>query len=126
MFEVKVTGNSAAELAANLTAMAAALKEKSNREPYARHATLVETELGVNDDQPEKSQGPTESAPKTNPAEEPAPTITIEQLRSLAGEKIKEDHKAEVAAAFEAHGAKKLTGIDPSEYAGLKADLEAL
>lgn len=149
MFEVKITGNTASAVAANLIAAAAIFGATATPETER----LAEEQLGVNEaaaPKPNPAPVPTEAetpkapssaskassssskpaatpSPVSAPTPEPsAPTVTIEELRSLAADKIKADHKAEVIAIFEAHGAHKLTAIEAEEYAGVKADLEAL
>ena len=59
------------------------------------------------------------SAVRSNP--EPNP-ITLEQVRAVLAEKSRSGHTADVRALLEAHGASKLSEIDPKEYPALLAE----
>ena len=78
--------------------------------------------LGVADALTELFSGTTESETDP-PAVKP---VTLEQVRAVLAEKSRDGHTAEVRVLLEKHGAVKLSGIDPGEYAGLLADAEAL
>lgn len=63
-----------------------------------------------------------ETSPSPN-AEPPKPKpITLEQVRAVLAEKSRSGHTAEVRALLEAHGAAKLSEIDPKEYPALLAE----
>jgi hypothetical protein len=72
--------------------------------------------------------GETTPEPKVSPPateSEPAPKqkpITLEQVRAALAEKSRSGHTAEVRALLEAHGAAKLSQIDPAEYPALLAE----
>ena len=61
------------------------------------------------------------SAEQPKSALEPKP-ITLEQVRAVLAEKSRGGHTAGVRALLEAHGAAKLSAIDPSEYPALLAE----
>lgn len=65
--------------------------------------------------------------PKSSPPPKKAEQqITLEQVRALLAEKSNNGYTAEVRELLKKHGADKLSGIDPSEYAALLADAEVL
>ena len=53
-------------------------------------------------------------------------TVTLEQVRAVLAEKSHDGFTAEVRALLEKYGASKLSQIDPSKYADLLAEAEAL
>ena len=60
-----------------------------------------------------------EQAPKKKP-------FTLEEVRAALLQKRKEGYGSEVKALLIAHGAEKLTEIDPGQYDSLMADAEAI
>lgn len=54
------------------------------------------------------------------------PEITLEQVRGVLAQKSNNGFTAEVRELLTKHGADRLSNIDPSEYAALLADAEAL
>lgn len=60
-------------------------------------------------------------AAQPKPATEPKP-ITLEQVRAVLAEKSRDGHTDDVRALLEAHGAAKLSAIDPKEYPALLAE----
>ena len=73
------------------------------------------------DDEPAK----TELA--AQPQQEPTqPTVTLEEVRAVLAEKSVAGHRAEVQALIRKCGADKLSAVDPSRYADLKAKAEVL
>ena len=75
-----------------------------------------------------ESAGNTQSEPST-PVAEPKPTekaVTLEQVRAVLADKSHDGFTAEVRTLLEKHGAKKLSEIDPANYAALLADAEGL
>ena len=56
---------------------------------------------------------------KSAPEQKP---ITLEQVRAVLAEKSRSGHTADVRALLEAHGAAKLSEIDPKEYPALLAE----
>lgn len=66
---------------------------------------------------------------KPLPAPEPKSDekkITLEQVRAVLADKSHAGFTAEVRALLEKHGAKKLSEINPENYAALLADAEEL
>lgn len=55
-----------------------------------------------------------------------AKPITLEQVRAVLAEKSQDGFTVEVRELLEKHGALKLSQIDPSNFAALLADAEAL
>ena len=53
-------------------------------------------------------------------------TVTLEQVRAVLAEKSHDGFTAEVRGLLEKYGASKLSQIDPSKYADLLAEAEAL
>ncbi len=53
-------------------------------------------------------------------------TVTLEQVRAALAEKSHDGFTAEVRALLEKYGASKLSQIDPSKYADLLVEAEAL
>ena len=62
-----------------------------------------------------------EKKPKKSKSE-----ITLEQVRAALAQKSNSGFTAEVRELLVKHGADRLSNIDPSEYAALLADAEAL
>ena len=63
------------------------------------------------------------SAAKQAQEEKP---LTLEEVRAVLAEKSRAGHTAEVRELLNKHGADKLSGIDPAEYAALLAEAEVL
>ena len=63
-------------------------------------------------------------APK--PVKESAPTIPLEKVRGILAEKSRAGYAAEVRAIIAKHGAEKLSGIAPEEYAAVLKEAEEL
>lgn len=53
-------------------------------------------------------------------------SVTLEQVRAVLAEKSHDGFTAEVRALLEKYGASKLSQIDPSKYADLLVEAEAL
>jgi len=62
-------------------------------------------------------------AVKHEPEEKP---LTLEEVRAVLAEKSRSGHTAEVRELLNKHGADKLSGIAPAEYAALLAEAEVL
>jgi len=62
-------------------------------------------------------------APTQKPEEK---TVTLEQVRAVLAEKSHDGFTAEVRGLLEKYGASKLSQIDPSKYAALLVEAEAL
>lgn len=69
------------------------------------------------------SIGSNEPSEVTKPEEK---QITLEEVRAVLADKSHDGFTDEVRALLEKHGASKLSEIDPSKYAALLADAEAL
>lgn len=72
--------------------------------------------------------GKKDSEGKTSGQEEqgPAKQYSLTEVRALLAEKSRAGFTAQVRELLAKHGADKLSGIDPSEYAALVADVEVL
>ena len=66
-----------------------------------------------------------EEKPVAKQAQEEKP-LTLEEVRAVLAEKSRAGHTAEVRELLNKHGADKLSGIDPAEYAALLAEAEVL
>jgi hypothetical protein len=64
--------------------------------------------------------------PSQVPTQKLEKTVTLEQVRAVLAEKSHDGFTAEVRALLEKYGASKLSQIDPSKYAALLAEAEAL
>lgn len=67
---------------------------------------------------------PTVDAAPTVPA--PKKELTLEEVRTVLGEKSRAGFTAEIQALLKKYGAPKLSGIDPKHYAALLKDVEVL
>lgn len=63
-------------------------------------------------------------APKA--VKESAPAIPLEKVRGILAEKSRAGYAAEVRAIIAKHGADKLSGVAPGEYAAILKEAEAL
>ena len=70
----------------------------------------------IHDSEPDTEAAP---VPETEP-------ITLEDVRAVLGEKSVQGHTAKVQALIHKRGAEKLSQVDPTEYASLLAEAEAL
>lgn len=66
-----------------------------------------------------------EEKPAAKQAQEEEP-LTLEEVRAVLAEKSRAGHTSEVRELLNKHGADKLSGIDPAEYAALLAEAEVL
>ena len=75
-----------------------------------------------------EKQGKKEPAGKASGQEEQEPEkqYSLTEVRALLAEKSRAGFTAQVRELLAKHGADKLSGIDPSEYAALVADVEVL
>ena len=67
---------------------------------------------------------PTVDAEPTVPA--PQKELTLEEVRTVLGEKSRAGFTAEIQALLKKYGAPKLSGIDPKHYEALLKDVEVL
>ena len=68
----------------------------------------------------------TADQPKVQVSAPDEKSLTLEAVRAVLAEKSRVGHTARVRELLEKHGAKKLSEIDPSEYAALLAEAEVL
>ena len=67
-----------------------------------------------------------EELPKEEKAKQEEKTYEIEDVRKILADKSRLGHTAKIRELLEKYGAKKLSGIEPSNYKGLVADVEKL
>lgn len=69
----------------------------------------------------------TESADETPDAAAPAePALTLEQVRVVLADKSRKGFTAQIRSLLQKYGAAKLSGIDPTNYKALLAEVEVL
>ena len=68
----------------------------------------------------------TEAKETPKAVKEPAPAIPLEKVRGILAEKSRARYAAEVRAIIAKHGADKLSGVAPEEYAAILKEAEAL
>lgn len=76
-----------------------------------------------------KSEEPPETFVKEEPAAAPEKEekpIPMETVRGILADKSREGHTAEVRAIIQKHGADRLSGLDPKDYASVISEAEAL
>jgi len=96
------------DIAVNLRSLADSLQAMVSEMESNEPVDVSQTEVSV--------KAPT-------PEEKP---VTLEQVRAVLAEKSHDGFTAEVRALLEKYGASKLSQIDPSKYADLLAEAEAL
>ena len=112
------------------------LRESSLRLVKASEA-LLEIARGDKEpaNEPQPSDSPAETASENKPAEQRLQLVPAESankpasladVRAMLAEKSRAGFTAEVRALILAHGADKLSGIDPSEYAAVMKEAEAI
>jgi len=107
-----------------------ALTKSLDQVAYALHNFCVKTlealgESPVNATKATATQTdatPTVETP-AQPAEQP---LTLVDVRKVAAEKTRQGHTEAIRTLIESYGVNKLSEIDPSNYAALKLELEAL
>ena len=73
------------------------------------------------------STEPAQTGEAPAPASAPAPkSYTIEEVRAVLLEKRRSGHKDEIRALLAAHGAERLTDIDPKEYPAMMREAEEI
>ena len=84
---------------------------------------LIEVSRSLRDifsgDEPAKPEPPQVQEPAVH-------AVTLEEVRAALAEKSVAGHRAEVQALIRECGADKLSAVDPSQYATLKAKAEVL
>ena len=63
---------------------------------------------------------------RVSPSVSTSPLVTLESVRAVLAEKSRAGHTDAIRALLEKHGASKLSGINPANYAALLADAEVL
>lgn len=96
------------------------LRESSLRLVKASEALL---EIARGDKEPANEPQPSDSPAETASENKPA---SLADVRAMLAEKSRAGFTAEVRALILAHGADKLSGIDPSEYAAVMKEAEAI
>lgn len=92
-------------------------KKKDLKKTADELRSLAEQLIGIADSLTE------EPAPKTK---EPEKELSYTDVRKVLAEKSRAGHTAKVKELLIAHGAEKLSGIDPKEYAALVKEAEVL
>ena len=54
------------------------------------------------------------------------PVLTLEAVRAVLADKSRAGYTAQIRSLLQKHGADKLSGINPANYAALLADVEGL
>lgn len=108
-------------LADSLQAVADAVADTSAAE--AELTTTKEPEKPAKAGKAAKNTAKQEEKPAAKQEEKP---LTLEEVRAVLAEKSRAGHTAEVRELLNKHGADKLSGIDPVEYAALLAEAEVL
>lgn len=68
----------------------------------------------------------TGTAAEMSASAEPAKAYSFTDVRTILAEKSRAGHTAEIRSLLTKHGADKLSGIKPEDYAALVAEAEAL
>lgn len=63
---------------------------------------------------------------ESEPVSSAEPVLTLEQVRAVLADKSRQGHTVEIRALLQKYGAAKLSGVDPSNYRALLADVEVL
>jgi len=107
-----------------------ALTKSLDSVAYALHNFCIKTleALGAPPAQAATATPPSaEAQPKaeaqTQPEEKP---LKLEDVRAVMAEKSRQGKTEAIRAILESHGANKLSDIDPSKYASLLAQVEAI
>lgn len=72
--------------------------------------------------EPKAEEKPAKKAEKKQKAKE----VTLAEVRAVLADKSRQGHTAEVRELLAKYGADKLSEVDASKYAGLKAEAEVL
>ena len=87
---------------------------------------LTEIFSGTEEKEPEKKK---ETSKKKGPeakSEDQTKKYTFTEVRTFLADKSRAGHTAEVKKILAAHGADKLSELDPAEYAAVMAEAEVL
>lgn len=99
--------------------------------------SLKEMFSGGDEAEPEKAEAKpaaaksrAKAAKEAEPVKGPEPAkekpLTLEDVRTILAEKSRAGFTEQVREIIAKHGAKKLSGIDPAEYAAVIAEVEVL
>lgn len=67
-----------------------------------------------------------ETKPEQTKAENSDKQLTLEEVRPILAEKSRAGHTAAIREILKKHGSPNLSGIDPTEYPALLAEVEVL
>ena len=98
------------------------------RESAVRLVKASDALLEIARGEKEKTQPSESEAEKkeTKLAEQTEKPVSLAEVRALLAEKSRDGFTAEIRAVILAHGANKLSEIDPSEYAAVMKDAEGI
>ncbi len=105
--KLKACGESLVAISEELTEIFSASEEKAEPEKKKAASKKKETEAET-------------------PAAEPAKEYTFTEVRTILADKSRAGHTADVKKILTAHGAGKLSDLDPKEYAAVVAEAEVL
>ena len=54
------------------------------------------------------------------------PVLTLEEVRAVLADKARAGYTAQIRSLLQKYGADKLSGVDPTNYKALLADVEGL
>lgn len=87
---------------------------------------LTEIFSGTEEKGPEKKKTVSKKKEPEAKAEETTKEYTFTEVRTFLADKSRAGHTAEVKKILAAHGADKLSELDPAEYAAVMAEAEVL
>lgn len=87
---------------------------------------LTEIFSGTEGKEPEKKKAASKKKGPEAKAEEAMKEYTFTEVRTFLADKSRAGHTAEVKKILAAHGADKLSELDPAEYAAVMAEAEVL
>ena len=99
------------------------LRESAVRLVKASDALL---EIARGEKETTQPSDPEAEKKETRPEESIEKPISLAEVRALLAEKSRDGFTAEVRAIIVAHGANKLSEIDPSEYAAVMKEAEGI
>ena len=89
-----------------------------------------ETEPAEVETKPAAGKSKTKAAKEAEPVKDPKPEeekpLTLEDVRTILAEKSRNGFTEQVREIIAKHGARKLSEIDPGEYAAVVAEVEVL
>lgn len=96
------------------------------RESAVRLVKASDALLEIARGEKEKTPEAIKSGEAPNPAESTEKPVSLAEVRALLTEKSRDGFTAEVRTIILAHGANKLSEIDPSEYAAVMKEAEGI